>query len=446
MRTEFSRQQLEDPALAQVNAILRKCVRCGFCNTACPTFALSGDELDGPRGRIYLLKNLLEGNETPSAKVTHHLDRCLSCLSCMTACPSGVDYMRLIDPGRAYLEKRARRSWADRLFRILLAMFLPHPGRLRLVLFLAGLAAPARRLLPRRLRNALALRPSRGPRPPAPLPQARDSTAASGPAGAPRASASPATTNEEDGTVVGLAAGCVQQVLGNHINAAAVRLLQRHGCRVRLLSEPACCGAVEHHLGKEERARQRLRQNTSAWIKQADELGLEALLVAASGCGAMLKDYGHLLRSDDALAADAARLSDMTQDIAQFLTGRAPLPANPQLPPLRVAYQSPCAMLHGQKIDAEPAALLRQAGFTVLEPEEKHLCCGSAGVYNLLQPAPADALGERKAAHLAQLKPQAIASGNLGCMMQLRRFTAVPLLHTVELLDWAAGGPRPFSL
>lgn len=443
MRTEFTPQQLEDPALAQVNAILRKCVRCGFCNTACPTFALSGDELDGPRGRIYLLKNLLEGNETPSAKVTRHLDRCLSCLSCMTACPSGVNYMRLIDPGRAYLENRARRPWADRLFRSLLAALLPYPGRFRLLLLLAGLAAPVRRLLPGRWRNALALRPSRPLRAPAPPPDERDSPV---PTGAPHAPASSETMNGNDGAVVGLAAGCVQQVLGNHINAAAGRLLQRHGCRVRLLSEPACCGAIEHHLGKEERARQRLRRNTSAWMRQADELGLEAVLVAASGCGAMLKDYGRLLRFDDALAADAARLSRMTWDIAQFLVRRAPLPGNPQSPPLRVAYQSPCAMLHGQKIDAAPVALLRQAGFTVLEPAEKHLCCGSAGVYNLLQPAPADALGKRKAAQLTQLKPQVIASGNLGCMTQLRRFTATPLLHTVELLDWAAGGPRPFSL
>ena len=422
MRTEFTTAQLADPSLDEANTILRKCVHCGFCNSTCPTFKLLGDELDGPRGRIYLLKNLLEHEETPTEKVVKHIDRCLSCLSCMTTCPSSVNYMHLVDTGRSYIEKKFRRPLRDRLFRRLLAMTLPYPGRFRLLLFFTGLLSPLRRLLPRRFQGALNLR-------------------------------SPATRTKVKreqrdrditGKAVGLVAGCVQQVIGKDINSASVRLLERQGWRVHLLSEPACCGAVEHHLGKTALADKRFRQNITDWIRHVDELGLEALIVNASGCGTMLKDYGHLFRHDASLAADAGRISAMSRDITEFLSDRHVLIGNGEMKQVRVAYQSPCSMQHGQKIDVQPRTLLEQAGFSVQELPEKYMCCGSAGTYNILQPDIAAELGTGKAVYIEQANVDVVASGNLACMMHLRQFTGVPFVHTAELLDWAAGGPKPF--
>ena len=422
MRTEFTAAQLADPSLDEANSILRKCVHCGFCNSTCPTFKLLGDELDGPRGRIYLLKNLLEHEETPSGKVVKHIDRCLSCLSCMTTCPSGVNYMHLVDAGRSYIEKKFRRPLRDRLFRRLLAMTLPHPARFRLLLFFTGLLSPLRRLLPRRLRGALNL-----------------------PSTATRTKVKQEERNQDStGKAVGLVAGCVQQVIGNNINSASIRLLERLGWRVHLLSEPACCGAVEHHLGKAALADKRFRQNITDWIKYVDEPGLEALIINASGCGTMLKDYGHLFRHDASLAADAGRISAMSRDIAEFIFDNHEVAGNQELKQVRVAYQSPCSMQHGQKIDRQPLTLLEQAGFSVRELQEKYMCCGSAGTYNILQPEISAELGERKAACIDQADVDVVSSGNLGCMMHLRQFTGVPVVHTAELLDWATGGAKPF--
>ena len=434
MRTEFSAAQLADPGLREANDILRKCVHCGFCNATCPTFMLLGDELDGPRGRIYLLKNLLEHDAQPSPQTVTHLDRCLSCLSCMTTCPSGVNYMRLVDAGRAYIEKKHRRPLGERLFRWFLARVLPYPARFRAVLALAGLLSPFRALLPGRLRNALALRA--GARRTAP--QTRPRRALQG---------SPAAGRDAE-KAVGVIAGCAQQVIGRDINAATIRLLERQGCPTRLLRRPGCCGAIEHHLGQTALAERRFRQNIRDWLKQVDRHSLKALLVNASGCGTMLKEYGHLLRQDPALAAAASRVSALSQDVAEFLSGPLAGPLRgldkASTQGLRVAYQSPCSMQHGQKVDAQPMALLKQAGFDPRELPEKFMCCGSAGTYNLLQPELAKALGERKAACIAQTGAELVASGNLGCMTHLRQFTDIPILHTVELLDWASGGPKPF--
>ena len=434
MRTEFSAAQLADPGLQEANDILRKCVHCGFCNATCPTFMLLGDELDGPRGRIYLLKNLLEHDAQPSPQTVTHLDRCLSCLSCMTTCPSGVNYMRLVDAGRAYIEKKHQRPLGERLFRWFLARVLPYPARFRAVLALSGLLSPFRALLPGRLRNALALRA--GTRRAAP--QTRPRRALQGP---------PAAGRDAE-KAVGVIAGCAQQVIGRDINAATIRLLERQGCPTRLLRRPGCCGAIEHHLGQTALAERRFRQNIRDWLKQVDRHGLKALLVNASGCGTMLKEYGHLLRQDPGLAAAASRVSALSQDVSEFLSGPLAGPLRgldkASTKGLRVAYQSPCSMQHGQKVDAQPMALLKQAGFDPRELPEKFMCCGSAGTYNLLQPELAKALGERKAACIAQTGAELVASGNLGCMTHLRQFTDIPILHTVELLDWASGGPKPF--
>ena len=422
MRTEFTAAQLADPEVFEANSILRKCVHCGFCNSTCPTFKLLGDELDGPRGRIYLLKNMLEHELTPTEKVVSHIDRCLSCLSCMTTCPSSVNYMHLVDAGRSYIEKKFRRPLRDRLFRRLLAMTLPHPARFRLLLLLAGLLSPLRRLLPRRFHGALNLK--------SPV---------------SRTKVKQEERNQDiTGKAVGLVAGCVQQVMGRNINSASIRLLERQGWRVHLLSKPACCGAVEHHLGKDALAEKRFRQNIADWIKHADELGLEALIVNASGCGTMLKDYGHLFRNDASLAEDAGRISGMSRDIAEFLSDRHAAIGTGEMKQVRVAYQSPCSMQHGQKIDMQPRALLERAGFSVQELPEKYMCCGSAGTYNILQPAIAAELGERKAVYIEQADVDVVASGNMACMMHLRQFTDVPFVHTAELLDWATGGPKPF--
>ena len=426
MRTEFTPAQLAKPALDEANGILRRCVHCGFCNTTCPTFKLLGDELDGPRGRIYLLKNLLEREETPSEKVVTHIDRCLSCLSCMSTCPSAVNYMHLVDTGRSYIEKKFKRPLPERLFRSLLVTFLPHPARLRVLLRLARLLVPFRKLLPQRINSALK----------------------TGSLSKQKTTPSQAPHVNTSGKVVGLVAGCVQQVMGNGINTASARLLERLGYQVRLLTESACCGAIEHHLGKSELAEKRFRQNIAEWSKHINEQGLEALLVNASGCGAMLKDYGHLFRHDPALATAAADISAASLDIAEFLFDRHTLDENGvnnnESGQVRVAYQSPCSMQHGQKIDRQPMALLQQAGFTVLELPEKYMCCGSAGAYNLLQSEIAGKLGSRKAERIEQTKVDAVASGNLGCMIHLRQFSDVPIVHTVELLDWATGGPKPF--
>lgn len=434
MRTEFSAAQLADPGLREANDILRKCVHCGFCNATCPTFMLLGDELDGPRGRIYLLKNLLEHDAQPSPQTVTHLDRCLSCLSCMTTCPSGVNYMRLVDAGRAYIEKKHRRPLGEQLFRWFLARVLPYPARFRAVLALSGLLSPFRALLPGRLRNALALRA--GARRAAPQTRPR------------RASQGPPAAGRDAEKAVGVIAGCAQQVIGRDINAATIRLLERQGCPTRLLRRPGCCGAIEHHLGQTALAERRFRQNIRDWLQQVDRHGLKALLVNASGCGTMLKEYGHLLRQDPALAAAASRVSALSQDVSEFLSGPLAGPLRgldkASTKGIRVAYQSPCSMQHGQKVDAQPMALLKQAGFDPRELPEKFVCCGSAGTYNLLQPELAKALGERKAACIAQTGAELVASGNLGCMTHLRQFTDIPILHTVELLDWASGGPKPF--
>ena len=446
MRTEFTAEQLADPRLDEANSILRKCVHCGFCNSTCPTFKLIGDELDGPRGRIYLLKDMLEHDTTPSKQVVKHLDRCLSCLSCMTACPSGVNYMRLIDEGRSYIEKKFNRPLMERLFRNALALTLPYPGRFRLLLTLSGLLSPIKQLLPERFRAAMNLRSGvtrtgqkqrtgNGNNRLSPSPFSPESG---------RLSPSPLEGGNRKGAV-GLIAGCVQQVMGTNINSASTRLLEQQGYQVHLLSDPVCCGAVERHLGKTAMSEKRFKQNIASWIKIVDALGLDALIVNASGCGTMMKEYGHLFRHDKALAADANRVSEMCRDISEFLSGQTMEFRSVEMNNIRVAYQSPCSMQHGQKIDSQPLNLLQQAGFNVQEFPEKYMCCGSAGVYNLLQPEIAHELGKRKAAHIEQANIDVIASGNLGCMMHMQQFTSIPIVHTVELLDWAASGPKPFQ-
>ena len=424
MRTQFSESQLRDPATARANEILRACVHCGFCTATCPTYQVLGDELDSPRGRIYLIKDMLEQGRPADARTVQHVDRCLSCLACMTTCPSGVHYMHLVDQARAYIEQTHKRPLIDRLLRAVLARIIPYPGRFRLSLRLARLGRPFRALMPdRRLRAMLDMAPARLPKP---SPNDRPQTFA--------------VANRRKR--VALMTGCAQKVLDTSINDATIRLLTRLGVEVVVPEGMGCCGALTHHMGRETEAHASAAANIRAFIREADGQGLDAIVINTSGCGTTVKDYAHMFRTDP-LAADAARVSALAKDVTEFL-------ATLDLPPadmgLRVAYHAACSLQHGQKIKDAPKTLLKRAGFTIVEPADSHLCCGSAGTYNLMQPEISAELKSRKVATLEATAPQLIAAGNIGCMVQIGSGTDLPVVHTVELLDWATGGPKPEKL
>lgn len=437
MQTHFAAERLrKDPALAQSEKAIRSCVHCGFCNATCPTYGLLGDELDGPRGRIMLMKDMLEQQRVPSAETVLHLDRCLSCLSCTSTCPSGVDYMHLVDHARAYVHEHYERPWWDRALRSTLAWLLPYPRRFAMALRLGQCLAPLRVVLPARglfpsLRAMLALAAGAAPR-------ARALPAPEGSNAAARAAL------PHRGRVLFLR-GCAEPVLAPQIQQAARRLVARMGYEAIDAAGEGCCGALVHHLGREAESLRFVRANVASWSRLIEQGGLEAILVTASGCGTSLKDYGHLLRHEPAWAARAAQVSALARDISEFLVA-AGLPPRVSVPRLKVAYHAACSLQHGQRVREAPIALLAQAGFDVSTPAQAHLCCGSAGTYNLLQPELARQLREAKLATLGALRPDLIASGNIGCQTQLSSGAGVPVLHTVELLDWATGGPRPALL
>jgi glycolate oxidase iron-sulfur subunit len=427
MQTHFSLAQLADPDTAEANTILRACVHCGFCTATCPTYVLLGDELDSPRGRIYLIKEMLEHDRPATAETVKHIDRCLSCLSCMTTCPSGVHYMHLVDHARQHIEETYTRPLPDRLLRRLLATVLPRPALFRLALLGAALARPLAGILPAPLATMLRLAPTR-PAPPSPV-----DTPQTVPAEGARRKR------------VALLTGCAQQVLAPEINEATVRLLTRHGCEVVIPAGAGCCGALVHHMGQEAPALAYARRNIDAWQRVIDAGRLDAIVINASGCGTQVKDYGYMLRTDPAYAGKAKRISDLAKDVTEILSEiglAAPVRATGQ----RVAYHSACSMQHGQRLRNEPKALLAKAGFTVLEVPDGHLCCGSAGTYNLLQPELATRLRDRKIGTIESVAPELVATGNIGCMTQLASGMTLPVVHTVELLDWATGGPVPAAL
>jgi glycolate dehydrogenase iron-sulfur subunit len=430
MQTNFSLAQLADPAVAESERILRTCVHCGFCTATCPTYVLLGDELDSPRGRIYLIKDMLEHDRPATAEVVTHIDRCLSCLSCMTTCPSGVNYMHLVDHARVHIERTYRRPLFDRLRRDVLARVMPDRQVFRWALILAVIARPFAPLLAfiGATRIAAMLR-----------------LAKAMPAAASRKGGRLFVGEGERRGRVAILSGCATEVLKPSINAAAIRLLNRHGIDVVLPEGEVCCGAIVHHLGREQEALAFVRRNIDAWMQEIEGRGLDAILATASGCGTMIKDYGFLLRNDPAYATNAARVAALTQDISEYLM-KLGLQQPAKDSGLVVAYQSACSLQHGQKVVAQPKTLLAKAGFAVREVPEGHLCCGSAGTYNMLQPEIAARLRDRKLANIATLKPDIIATGNVGCMAQLKTATAIPVVHTVELLDWATGGPRPAEL
>ncbi len=431
MQTAFSLAQLADPQIAEADKILRACVHCGFCTATCPTYVLLGDELDSPRGRIYLIKDMLEQARPATPDVVKHIDRCLSCLSCMTTCPSGVHYMHLSDQARAHIEKTYRRPLADRLMRGLLARVLTNPA-----LFRAGMVAgkPARPLAPvlhalglKRLAAMVQLTPHTKPAPPA-----------------DRTGKIYAPAGERRGRVA-LLGGCLAPVIAPSTNEAAIRLLNRLGVEVVMVEGEGCCGALEHHMGRDHDSLDRARTNVDVWTRAIDSGGLDAILVTVSGCGSVIKDYGHMLRTDPAYADKAARVSALAKDITEYLA-RLDLPPVETPKGLSVAYHAACSLQHGQKVLHQPKDLLCKFGFVVKDVPEGHLCCGSAGTYNILQPTLADRLRARKVANIERLQPDVIAAGNVGCITQIAAGTAIPVVHTVELIDWASGGPIPDPL
>jgi glycolate oxidase iron-sulfur subunit len=430
MQTSFSLAQLADPQIAEADRILRACVHCGFCTATCPTYVLLGDELDSPRGRIYLIKDMLEQEKPATRQVVRHIDRCLSCLACMTTCPSGVHYMHLVDHAREHIEKTYKRPVADRALRSLLAHVLTDPTLFRLAVVGGKLARPLAPVLQaiglKRMAAMLRLSPRARLAPPA------ERARVFSPTGRRRGR-------------VALLAGCINPVLAPSTNEATIRLLNRHGVEVVVAEGEGCCGSLVHHMGREEQALAQARNNIDAWTREIEDGGLDAILITVSGCGTTVKDYGFMLRGDPAYARKAARVSDLARDISEYLA-TLELKPDSALPGLSVAYHAACSLQHGQKVTHEPKELLSKSGFIVKDVAEGHLCCGSAGTYNILQPVLADRLRDRKVANIERLQPDVIAAGNIGCITQIAAGTAIPVVHTVELIDWATGGPVPEPL
>jgi glycolate oxidase iron-sulfur subunit len=416
LQTAFTQAQLARPEIAEAEGILRTCVHYGFCTATCPTYVLFRDENDSPRGRIDLIRAMLEKGGAPDQKTVHHLDRCLSCLSCVTTCAVKVDYTHLIDIARTHIERNYRRPLGERMLRAMLANTLPYPRRFAAAMRLARLARPIAGLMPRRIANLVQLAQRK----------ARTQFVA--------AQVFPAQGARKMRVL--LLAGCAQQALDAEINGATIRVLTRHGCEVVIAEGAGCCGALPLHMGREEEGRSLARRNVAAWSRIAD---VDAVVVNASGCGTTVKDYGHLLGDDE-----GKRIGAMTRDISEILATLDLKVTNDKF--YRVAYHDACSLQHGQRVMEPPRALLGKCGFEVVDLPEKHFCCGSAGTYNLLQPDIAETLGQRKAAHAESLDPDFIAAGNLGCMVQIGRYSAMPVLHTVSLIDWATGGPLPADL
>ena len=428
MQTHFTADQLVDPQIAEADAILRSCVHCGFCTATCPTFVITGDERDSPRGRIWMLREVLESPETVSANTSYHIDRCLGCLSCTTTCPSGVDYPHLLDIGRAKLDKLVPRPFADKMMRRMLGMIIPYAGRFRVMIALARIGRLFSWAMPAAMRAALAKVPVELK----PFDRVGGHDAVFSP-------------DKKPVKRVALLAGCAQRALDPEINASTIRVLNRLGVEVVVRSEAHCCGALAHHIGETDRAHHTVRVAVLAWYDEMKSGGLDAIVVNASGCGTMVKDYGHMMKDDAELAGIAKAVSDKCVDISELLDNldvESILQSAPAEGRGKIAYHSACSLQHGQKIHDLPLRLLRQAGFDVVQPLNGHLCCGSAGVYNILQPEMADELKARKLDSLDNTGAQFVAAGNIGCITQLNR-KDLPVRHTVQFIDWATGGPNP---
>ena len=426
MRTNFTKEQLKDNGIKTANDIFRSCVHCGMCTATCPTYQILGDELDSPRGRIYLIKDMLENERVPDEDTVKHIDRCLSCLSCMTTCPSGVHYMHLVDVAREYIEKKHKRKFNDRAIRWLLAQILPFSNRFRFALFGAKIVKPIAFMLPKQLRTMVEFAPKK-------IPSVSKNDV-------PQVFRAKGKRLKR----VALMTGCAQKALNTDINDATIRILTRHGCDVVIAKDAGCCGALTHHMGKVNESHKSAAKNINAWVKEMAGEGLDAIVINASGCGTTVKDYGFMFK-DEVLSKEANLVSNITKDISEVL-GDIELQKSENANGLKIAYHSACSLQHGQQIKTLPQSLLKNAGFEVVEPNDSHLCCGSAGTYNLMQPEISKQLQSNKINHIEKTKPDIIASGNIGCMIQIGSGTDIPIVHTVELLDWASGGPKPAAL
>ena len=429
METHFSKEQLKDKNNKSSEKILRKCVHCGFCNATCPTYQLLGDELDGPRGRIYLIKDMLENNKPANEKIVKHIDRCLSCYSCMTTCPSGVNYMHLIDHGRNHIEKTYKRPFRDRFVRNFLSKVLSSSTNFRIIGILTRLAKPFLFFFPKNIREMINLMPKKFPK-----------------KTLPNMNIYPAKNKKKPVARVVLLTGCVQKVIAPQINEATIRLLNRHGIEVVVSKGINCCGSLNHHLGKSDLATEIFRKNILIWYDEYLKNGLDAIISNTSGCGTTLKDYGFIFRSDENLKKKAKKISELTQDISEYLDENIKLnfiKKKENDKEYKIAYHSACSMQHGQKIHDIPINLIKKTGNQVFDIPDGHLCCGSAGTYNLLQNDIAKKLLKNKISNIEKIKPQFITTGNIGCITQIANGTKIPILHTVEIIDWYTGGPKP---
>ncbi len=429
METNFSKEQLKDKDNKSSEKILRKCVHCGFCNATCPTYQLLGDELDGPRGRIYLIKDMLENKKPANEKIVKHIDRCLSCYSCMTTCPSGVNYMHLIDHGRSHIEKTYKRPFSQRFIRDFLSIVLPNPTYFKIIGFLTLIIKPFQFFFPKMIREMISLMPIRFPK--KKLPKMR---------------IYPPTKRKKPVARVALLTGCVQSVISPQINEATIRLLNRHGIEVVVPKGVVCCGSLDHHLGKNDLAKKTFKKNISIWHEEYLKNGLDAIISNTSGCGTTLKDYGFIFRSDEDFKKKAKKISELTKDITEYLDENVNLifiNNKENKKNYKIAYHSACSMQHGQKVHNTPKDLIKKTGNEVFDIPDGHICCGSAGTYNLLQNDIAKKLLKDKVINIEKLNPQFIATGNVGCITQISNGTKIPILHTVELIDWYTGGPKP---
>jgi glycolate oxidase iron-sulfur subunit len=429
METNFSEKQLEDTKNKSSEKILRKCVHCGFCNATCPTYELLGDELDGPRGRIYLIKDMLENNKPANENIVKHIDRCLSCYSCMTTCPSGVNYMHLIDHGRSHIEKTYTRPLYDRFVRNFLSWVLPSTFNFRIISIITLFVKPLGFLFPKKIREMINLMPLKFPK-----------------KTLPQMTLYPAENRKKPVARVALLTGCVQKVISPQINEATIRLLNRHGVEVIVPKSVNCCGSLDHHLGKEKESKKVFKNNITIWYYEYLNNGLDAIISNTSGCGTTLKDYGFIFRSDKDFKKKAKKISELTKDISEYLDGNVKLNfiKNKKIEKrYKIAYHSACSMQHGQKIHKEPMNLIKKTGNEVIEIPDGHICCGSAGTYNLLQSDIAKKLLKNKISNIEKIKPEIISTGNVGCISQISNGTKIPILHTVEIIDWYTGGPKP---
>ena len=428
MQTNFSEKQLQDEHNKSSEKILRKCVHCGMCNATCPTFNLLGDELDSPRGRIYLIKEMFEKNKPANEKIVTHIDRCLSCLGCMTTCPSGVNYMHLIDHARNHVEKTFKRPFLDRMIRTLLSKILPKPMIFKFVIIMSKLVKPFKFLMPINLKSMLELSPNKIQKKTLKFQNLYR------------------VERKKPTARVALLIGCVQRVISPQINESTIRILTRHGVEVMTMPEIECCGSLNHHLGKEDLAHETFKKNIDFWYEEYLKNGLDAIISNTSGCGTTVKDYGFVLRNDPQFKKKAKKISELTKDVTEFFDENLKLNFKKEerhTKKYNIAYHSACSMQHGQKIHNQPINLLRKTGNKILDIPDGHLCCGSAGTYNILQPKIAKQLLKRKVENINKIKPDLISTGNIGCIMQIANGTDIPIIHTVELIDWYTGGPKP---